>query len=296
MASTPVGQEPVAPVAKANSPLISESPSDKDKDYGSKSPVDPSSGLQSESDSGEDDADIAKNPFLDPDVAAHWRKVYDDATYECRHVLDPHLTWSREEERRLVRKLDWRVCLWACVMFFGLQVDRNNLTQAVSDNLLDDLGLTTDGAYFVPRMIVKQSLRWERNRLQQWQHRLLHIFSLRRVTLPAHLQEARPRSVDSDADHSMVHRGSQPVLDERQDQLPCNESSYWAIGGTSSTCTGYFPATSADSRRYYQGGFIPDMILWLSYFYTSRELPIRLRYVFPLSLPTDETPKPGNAI
>lgn len=30
-------------------------------------------------------------------------------------------------------------------MFFGLQVDRSNLIQAVSDNMLDDLGLSTNG-------------------------------------------------------------------------------------------------------------------------------------------------------
>lgn len=30
-------------------------------------------------------------------------------------------------------------------MFFGLQVDRGNLVQAVSDNLLNDLKLNTNG-------------------------------------------------------------------------------------------------------------------------------------------------------
>lgn len=57
--------------------------------------------------------DNEKNPFRDPTVAQHWRDVYEKSQYECRHVFDPSLSWSEEEERRLVRKLDWRICLWA---------------------------------------------------------------------------------------------------------------------------------------------------------------------------------------
>jgi hypothetical protein len=37
------------------------------------------------------------------------------------------------------------VCLWACVMFFSLQIDRTNLTQAVSGTFLEDLKISTDG-------------------------------------------------------------------------------------------------------------------------------------------------------
>lgn len=53
------------------------------------------------------------NPFSDPDVAERYRQVYDKAHYECRHLFDPELTWTEEEERRLVKRTDWRVCLWA---------------------------------------------------------------------------------------------------------------------------------------------------------------------------------------
>jgi hypothetical protein len=32
-------------------------------------------------------------------------------------------------------------------MFFALQTDRGNLVQAVADNLLNDIGLTTNGLF-----------------------------------------------------------------------------------------------------------------------------------------------------
>lgn len=54
-----------------------------------------------------------KNPFRDPAIAQHWTEVYEKSQYECRHVFDPSLSWTEEEERRLIRKLDWRVCFWA---------------------------------------------------------------------------------------------------------------------------------------------------------------------------------------
>lgn len=53
------------------------------------------------------------NPFADPEVAERYAAIYEKAQYECRHVFDPTLTWTPLEEKRLVRKLDWHVCLWA---------------------------------------------------------------------------------------------------------------------------------------------------------------------------------------
>ena len=65
-------------------------------------------------------------------------------TYEGRHRYDPKASWTSEEEKRLVRHLDWRICSWCCLMFFALQLDRGNISQALSDNLLGDLGLSTN--------------------------------------------------------------------------------------------------------------------------------------------------------
>lgn len=70
-------------------------------------------GYSASSTSDEDGDDLKKNPFLDPDVAEKWALVYEKSRYECRTAFDPAFTWTEEEERRVVRRLDWRVCLWA---------------------------------------------------------------------------------------------------------------------------------------------------------------------------------------
>ena len=59
--------------------------------------------------SGYTDAELRANPFLDPKTEEYYRKLYEDAKYECRHVFDPHLEWLPAEERKVVRKIDWHV-------------------------------------------------------------------------------------------------------------------------------------------------------------------------------------------
>ncbi|KAI8628785.1 major facilitator superfamily domain-containing protein [Xylariaceae sp. FL1651] len=65
-------------------------------------------------------------------------------TYEGAHRWDPHATWTPQEEARVVRKTDLYLLAWVCVMFFGLQLDRGNISNALADDLLTDLGLTSD--------------------------------------------------------------------------------------------------------------------------------------------------------
>lgn len=88
-----------------------------------------------ESNSSLESDEISKNPFLDPKVEEYYRDLYEDSNYESYRAFDPQFTWSKEEENKVIKKINLRVALTACILFVGLQVDRGNLQQAVSDNL-----------------------------------------------------------------------------------------------------------------------------------------------------------------
>lgn len=56
-------------------------------------------------------------------------EVYSRTGYECYSAFDPDFECTAEEEKKLVRKLDWCVAFTACLMFVGSQIDRGNLAQ-----------------------------------------------------------------------------------------------------------------------------------------------------------------------
>ncbi|CDO52933.1 similar to Saccharomyces cerevisiae YIL166C Putative protein with similarity to the allantoate permease (Dal5p) subfamily of the major facilitator superfamily [Geotrichum candidum] len=188
-------------------------------------------------DNDQESDSIDDNIFLDPEIAEFYRNLYEDAQYEGRHVFDPNLTWSKEEERKIVWKLEWRCCLLACVMFMALQLDRGNIGQALSDNMLTDLNLTTNDYNL---------------------GQTLFYISFLSAELPSQLI-------------------SKKLGPDRWIPMQITLWSIVAICQSRLSGLGSFIGTRV-LLGLLEGGFIPDAILWMSYFYTGKELPIRLSY------------------
>lgn len=177
--------------------------------------------------------------FQDPEIAKYYEGVYESTNYECRDWIDHNFTWTQKEETKLRWKIDWYVTFWAFVMFSALDIDRYNLAQALSDNLLEDLKLTTND------------------------------YNLgNTVNLVCFLASELPSQLLSKWIGPDVWIPMQMVL--------------WSVVSMSQAAmknrTGFLVTRAFVGLL--QGGFIPDVCLWMSYFYTSDELPSRFAWFY----------------
>ncbi|KAJ3886729.1 MFS general substrate transporter [Lentinula edodes] len=63
---------------------------------------------------------------------------------ESNPFFIPNLTFTPSEESKVIRILDTRLFPWVLLTTFVLNMDRTNLSNAISDNLPKDLGFTTN--------------------------------------------------------------------------------------------------------------------------------------------------------
>mgnify|MGYP003362174085 CR=1 FL=1 len=178
---------------------------------------------------------IDKHIFTDPTVADYYRSLYEKSKYECRHLFDPSFSWTKGEERAVVRKNDWNVTLLTFIMFTALDFDRYNVSQAVSDNMLGNLHMTTND-----------------------------YNTANTINLVCFLVSELPSQLISKKIGGDVWIPLQICL--------------WSIVSmcqAAVTSKGGFYATRA-LLGLLQGGVICDVCLWMSYFFTSEELPLRL--------------------
>ncbi|RXW20059.1 hypothetical protein EST38_g5807 [Candolleomyces aberdarensis] len=182
---------------------------------------------------------------IDPDAISTRRSVYDDPVlaehymprhdYENNHRFDIKARWTYREEKKLVRIIDWKVMLWAAISFSALNLDRGNLTQANTDNILPDLNMTTNDYNFGNSLFRLAFLSAE---------------------LPSQLVSKR---LGPDVWIPIQMCGWSIVT----------MAQFFLTGRTSFLLCRAF-------LGFLQGGFIPDLILYMSYFYTKNELPLRL--------------------
>ncbi|OTB07577.1 hypothetical protein M426DRAFT_240780 [Hypoxylon sp. CI-4A] len=181
---------------------------------------------------------IATQPSLwDSENVEEFKQRYIHPQWENLAAFDPGFRWTWREERAVRRKVDWKIMLWVCIMFGALNIDRSNISNAVSDNMLNDLGLS-QADYNVGQTISKVGFLV--------------------AELPSQLISKR---IGPDL-WIPIQICIFSVISALQ---------FFLSGRSSFLATRYLIAT-------FQGGFIPDTILYLSYWYTGRSLPIRLAW------------------
>ncbi|KAF9269382.1 MFS general substrate transporter [Marasmius fiardii PR-910] len=177
--------------------------------------------------------------FSDPKIADYWRNVYESAKYEGRHRYDPSFTWSASEEIRLKKRVDLCIMSWCWLMFLSLDLNRKSINQAISDDMLSELGMNTNDFNY---------------------GQTIFLVSFLAAELPS----------------GLISKKLGPDV-----WIPTIITSWSIVSAAQAGLqnrTGYYVCRCL--LGIFMGGFIPDTILYITYWYKSKELAIRLSWFY----------------
>ncbi|KAM0792918.1 hypothetical protein ACM66B_002678 [Microbotryomycetes sp. NB124-2] len=192
-----------------------------------------------ESDASLKSADDSESWFapsvFDDDKLAKYYEPPDH--WESKHRFDPKARWTQEEDRAVLRKMDIKLFSFVCLCFAALQLDRGNISNALSDNMLNDLNMTTN------QYNTGQTIFYVCFLFMELPSQLISKWLGVDVWVPIQIMA-------------------------------------WSL-------VAILQCTIQDAKGFYatrgllgalEGGFIPDVILYLSYSYTAAELAWRLSW------------------
>ena len=210
------------------------------------------------------------NPFLDPTTSEWWFDSFSKAKYENIVHYNPELTWTKKEENKLLTKLNLTVMLMVSLMFFGFHINKASFGDALRGGMAYDVDM--------------QSSRYSMNgdSFDYGDDEDIVRYNSGDTSYGAAL------TVQTDAQRVMyAERACQIILAipsvlvakkiGPHIWLPIILCIYCALGGLSSLINE--TATAIGIRAAMGGvgaGFIPSCVLYLSYFYTSDQLAMRL--------------------
>ena len=182
-----------------------------------------------------------------------------DNSFESTDKIDINASWTATEEQKVVRKTDVHLLLCFCIMYIAMSMDRGNLHNALTDNLLEDLHLTTNdfnNASTLTRVAF-----------------LLSEFPVQCLVLRFGFKNVFPWSV--------MAWGIVCTLIRRIPEI-----------GNLTLCLATAQAFVTGRAGFYicrlligalEGGFIPGVVYFLTFFYTSREMTPRLAILSSIS-------------
>lgn len=203
------------------------------------------------------------NPFLDASISEWWFSSYANVQYENIQYFNPRTMWERKEENRALRKLDLTVMIMVGLMFFGFQLNKLNLADAVRGGMAYDIDLDT------------YTYRPQDSGPERYFSSGSAAFGVALTISPdIHNILYAERACQIAFAIPSVLIGKKIGL---HIWLPVILSIYCALGAL---CALFNSTSTAIGIRAGMGavgaGFIPSCVLYLSYFYTANQLAMRL--------------------